>query len=174
MRRSGLAVVLVLPLATLLLSGCTAISDLQRFVDHAQGKAEFAEVQKLDEHLDFAPGDLPPPSVPPAVAFKVADYNFTIAAGAQSLHVDVAVRFDALPATLPPGLPGLPASAPQGNVNITVSSPQGVLTTLIFMQTNSTAVDQGAPAAGTWSVHVEAAGSGTVRVLATAVELQKR
>jgi hypothetical protein len=162
--RAPRAALLTLVLALPALAGCTVYDDVQRFVNRAAGKDEFAEVQKLSETLDFAVVDVP--SVPPAGTApegKVTSYNFTVVAGAKTLHVDVAVRFRQEPVVIPAGVP-------QGSVNVTLTGPQGTARTMAFAQAGFDSFEASPPAAGIWGVRVATLGEGQVRLLAVAQE----
>jgi hypothetical protein len=155
------ALLLALPLLAAGLSGCTAYDDFREFLDRAQGKDEFVEVQRLNEIVDFAPTDPPSPGPPPGVGKRV-NFTFEVPEGTTSLDFDVSVTFREPP--LP--VPGFPS----GNVNVTLTPPSGSPRSLTFSETTAQSYSSTRPPTGSWSVLVNALGDGSVRVIALTVE----
>lgn len=158
-RPARLAPLLALPLLAAALAGCTVTSDLQRFLDRAQGRVEYADVDVLGEQVDFALTDAPAP--PPAEGHLTV-VNFTVPAAARSLRLEATVAFDQGPQPLPVALP-----APQGQVRVLLVSP-------LREEGNATLTADGAevlsvddPAPGEWGVEVESFGQGSVYLFAT-------
>lgn len=148
---------LLLPLLVAALSGCTVYNDLQRFLNRAQGRPEFADMEKLNEEVVFAVNDPPTPPAPG----RVTALNFTVAPGATRLHIDITVSFDGpLPAPLPA----------RGRVNVSIAPPSAAPTNLAFTETSAQAYDRDGPAQGTWGVRVETVGQGRVRIVAVSRE----
>lgn len=158
-------VLAVLSLAVLLaagLSGCTVPGDVQRFLDRAQGRAEFAEVERLREEVVFAVNETPAP--PPAFG-KVTVLNFTVPPGATDLRVEVTVVFSEAVPAFP-----LPSPLPRGRVGVLLATPQRALGMTNFTENTAQTYDFEGPDAGTWGVQLQTFGSGRVLVGAVTTE----
>lgn len=161
----GLAVALALPLLAAALSGCTALQDLQRAVDRAQGRPEFVEVERLNEDLAFAPTDAPSP--PPAIGRRTV-LNFTVPAGATALRAEVTVTFEN-PAPVP-----FPSGAPQGRVVANLIAPgEASGANVTFDESGAETFSVDGPEAGEWGVVLDTFGQGRVFVLAFTTEARR-
>ena len=157
MRPARLAPLLLLPLLTAGLAGCTVLDDLGRLVDRAQGRVRYADVEVLNEEVAFGLNDTPAP--PPAVG-RATTLNFTVPADATALRVDVSVAFES-----PSGLPPL-GGVPRGRVEVEVRSPARAEGNATFTETAVETFTTDAPPSGLWGVHAESVGQGRFRVVA--------
>lgn len=159
--RRGLALLLLLPLLTAALAGCTVANDLQRFLDRAQGRVQYVDVERLNEEVPFAPTDAP---APPPRQGHLTVLNFTVPAGARSLRLEVTVTFaDTLPLPVPAGIP-------HGQVIASLVSPDREEGNATFLEDGVESFSVEGPAVGEWGLELETFGQGVAFVLASTNE----